>query len=389
MLQSRVSVDSATTYVLDDEGQVWYSENRVAADNNKFTVPMKLEGIPAPIQTMRDVYGHFAGCFIDIEGNIWSTCYDTNFLEKVRIPRMLPCLTQIKDVAASHFCSAFLNNNGELWLDREYYIQFSPTCTPFVPPQLSGVQVKSIKASSYRMVFLDVDGCVWMIQDVDEEKLAFYEHTCKIVDIHAGYRKIVIQDEEGFVWQRGRNGSFGLGNIAQLPGFHKMHNEPIKMVSVSENHAIMLDYDDQVWTSSYYEHMQIGEKTHFQKSVRLLNIPGIQMVSAGFSHNLLLDHSGIVWVYGKNQAGQLGFGDLKERKHCTKIRSLPPIQSVMASFKYNQCFSMFLDFEGSIWACGEFERGLRRVKSEKICFPKIVLFHKQKNVKSAKEVTIS
>ena len=54
---------------------------------------------------------------------------------------------------------------------------------------------------------------------------------------------------------------------------------------------------------------------------------------------------------------------------------------------------MFLDLEGCVWICGrnkygEFGLGDRtwRNKPVKTYFPKISIFHKQKNVKSAREI---
>ena len=382
-----------TVYTLDGDGKVWFSGHYLSEDEEwrRVSTPTVLgEEIPA-ILSMCDA--HRRHYFIDVDGGVWYTGHEYNGTLKIVVtPRALSFPVPIKDVAASWDICVFLSVDGELWMES---IPHTNGFSPHMPLQLSGVKVKSVKAGLYKLVFLDVDGCIWTVKNLTEETWEKYEHSCRVVDVYAGYCKIVIHDEENMVWQSGPNGRLGLGHIPQPPGFHKMHENPIKMVSVSENHAIMLDFNEQVWTSSYYEHAQIGEKSHFQKSVRLINIPPIQMICAGNGHNLLLDHNGVVWAYGKNQAGQLGLGDLKERKHCTKIRSLPPIQSVWASYRHQTFFSMFLDLEGSIWMCGENKYGelglgdeICRMKPVKTCFPKIEIFRKQKNVKSAKEVVI-
>ena len=296
-MQSRVFIDT-TCHILDEEGKIWSCGHSEQKEGD--LVPRIMEWFAAPIQT---VYNGFnCSYFIDIDGDVWLLRRENT----VTIPRKMSFPTQIKDVAVCFYFTAFLTFEGKVLMD--------PGVTPPTPPQLVGVQVNTIKAGYLRMAFLDADGCIWMFKNIDsriDQCLEKYEHSCRIVEIHVGYKKIVFKDEEHFVWHCGPSGNFGLGNIAEpTSGFEKMHENPMKMVSVSENHAIMLDFDNQVWTSSYYEHFQIGEKSHYKKSSRLLNIPPIQMVCAAYGHNLLLDHCGIVWEI----RGSIGSGRVQRKE---------------------------------------------------------------------------
>ena len=47
--------------------------------------------------------------------------------------------------------------------------------------------------------------------------------------------------------------------------------------------------------------------------------------ASGFDHSLLLDHFGGVWGCGKNEDGQLGFGDQIGRKEFQMVHDLPKL----------------------------------------------------------------
>ena len=73
--------------------------------------------------------------------------------------------------------------------------------------------------------------------------------------------------------------------------------------------------------------------------------------ATGNEHSLFLDAVGSVWVCGSNRFGQLGLGDtVAIAQDPIQLKNLPPMISVAAS----GANSLFLDIEGSMWACGDY-----------------------------------
>src|SRR3990167_8444167 len=105
-------------------------------------------------------------------------------------------------------------------------------------------------------------------------------------------------------------------------------------------------------------------------------MPPIIATSAGYDHSLFLDFEGSVWSCGNNQFGQLGNGEITNRSKAERIAGLPKITSILAIYQS----SFFLDVEGSVWSCGynyHGELGLgnttNRSKAEKIAgLPRII-----------------
>ena len=82
----------------------------------------------------------------------------------------------------------------------------------------------------------------------------------------------------------------------------------------------------------------------------------------GGYHILLSDEQGSIWGAGDNSRGQLGqlplakvgvYNEGANIKTLKKIQNLPPIISIHAA----RFRSFFIDFDGSVWACGENESG--------------------------------
>src|SRR3990167_9170228 len=66
------------------------------------------------------------------------------------------------------------------------------------------------------------------------------------------------------------------------------------------------------------------------------------------THILLIDHENTVWAAGNNKYSQLGRGF--DKTTCLKgVRGLPPIKLAAAGSEH----SLFLDFEGNVWATVE------------------------------------
>ena len=107
----------------------------------------------------------------------------------------------------------------------------------------------------------------------------------------------------------------------------------------------------EVWSCGDSRHGALGytsKKSLIVAPSKIPNLSKIVSVSAGDYHTLFLDADGTVWACGCNDRGELGLGDNNPRNKPEKIEDIPPVQSVFASFH----FSLLLDVNGCVWSFG-------------------------------------
>src|SRR3990167_8356574 len=146
-------------------------------------------------------------------------------------------------------------------------------------------------------------------------------------------------------------------------------------------HSLFLDPLGSVWSCGSNQNGELGfsllrKSTVYLQSVhstnthqKINNLPPIISISAGDCFSLFVDANGSVWSCGHNGKGQLGLGDKYDRNIPEQITNLPKIKSSIALGNS----SIYLDCEGSVWTCGYNEKGQlglgdtkNRNKAEKI-----------------------
>ena len=183
----------------------------------------------------------------------------------------------------------------------------------------------------------------------------------------SGYDHSLFIDPLGCVWGCGSNQMGQLGMESSLPILspQKIKNlPPIISVSAGAMFSLFLDQNYSVWSCG--RDGVIGN-TMFPEIIK--NIPKISSVIALCLSSLFLDFEGSVWSCGCNQNGQLGLGDIRDRRQPERVAGLPKIKAIAGGYDH----SLFLDFEGSVWACGHNREGnlglgdtTNRTKPEKI-----------------------
>ena len=106
------------------------------------------------------------------------------------------------------------------------------------------------------------------------------------------------------------------------------------------------------------------------------DLPPISAVSASNDYSLFIDFYGNAWGMGNSVRGQLGVVDkfLKEPRII-----LSNIQAISAS---GGLFSVFLDFEGCVWNCGQCRYGHWDNEFVRVCLKfhtKLLKFHTKPN----------
>ena len=82
-----------------------------------------------------------------------------------------------------------------------------------------------------------------------------------------------------------------------------------------------------------------------------------QSTAAGGLQSFAIKQDGSLWATGWNNAGGLGLGDTTQRNSFTKVTSPSGTWSMVDVGKDNPGFSIAIKTDGTMWSCGENEKG--------------------------------
>src|SRR3990167_4759102 len=219
-----VSVSSDFSFILDQEGKIWYSgtSNRyphtslnlftklseeeipqlfceqissryqhvIIRDQNKqawawgyntdgelgslacdtIAVPSKVEGLP-PIEFVHAAYCN--SFYVDVSGNVWGCGYNVSgelglgkkMVASVEQLTKIPRLLNVHSVSAAQFQSLFLDTDGNVWSCGENTVGqlgLGDTQSRHRVNKIENLPpIKSIYAESSHSVFIEYDGGVW------------------------------------------------------------------------------------------------------------------------------------------------------------------------------------------------------------------------------------
>jgi alpha-tubulin suppressor-like RCC1 family protein len=123
----------------------------------------------------------------------------------------------------------------------------------------------------------------------------------------------------------------------------------VTVVSCGQYHSIALTSLGQIFTWGSNQHGQLGlDSTDTLPTgnrrvwqPREVKLDGVFFadVSAGGYHTLALTNTGQLYVFGRNDDGQLGLGDLHTRRAPTKISSIIRFVSIAACLRFSLVLS--------------------------------------------------
>ena len=88
------------------------------------------------------------------------------------------------------------------------------------------------------------------------------------------------------------------------------------------NHSLILKNDGTLWGcgNNYYGNLGLGDTTNRATFTQITtNTDNIKEIYCGYSHTLMLKNDGTLWGTGDNYSGQLGLGDITDRKIFTQV----------------------------------------------------------------------
>ena len=117
-------------------------------------------------------------------------------------------------------------------------------------------------------------------------------------------------------------------------------------------HSLILKNDNTLWGCgyNYYGSLGLGDTTNRNIFTQITtNTNDIKSVYCGYYHTFILKNDGTLWGTGNNYSGQLGLGDITDRKIFTQITTnTDNIKEVYCGGSY----TIILKNDGTLWGCG-------------------------------------
>ncbi|KAL6079784.1 hypothetical protein STEG23_023425 [Scotinomys teguina] len=154
-----------------------------------------------------------------------------------------------------------------------------------------------------------------------------------IIHVACGESHSLALSDQGqlFSWGAGSDGQLGLmtteDSVAVPRLIQKLNQQTILQVSCGNWHCLALAADGQFFTWGKNSHGQLGLGKEFPSQTspqRVRSLEGIPLaqVAAGGAHSFALSLSGAVFGWGRNNAGQLGLSDEKDRESPCHVKLL-------------------------------------------------------------------
>src|SRR3990167_2056810 len=117
-------------------------------------------------------------------------------------------------------------------------------------------------------------------------------------------------------------------------------------------HSLLLDEKQHVWSFGGNNHGELGTGTSAARGnlTEIDNLRGIRTLFAGYNNSFFISNEGDVYANGYNNHCELGYSQMNLNVP-KRIEGIPPIKSVFTGLN----FSVLLDFDGYMWACGLLE----------------------------------
>ena len=157
-----------------------------------------------------------------------------------------------------------------------------------------------------------------------------------------------------YTWGCNEYGQLGLGNNKKAYSPRELHLQNIVSIGCGYRHTIVTTVDDKIytWGSNQWGQLGLGHDNNKNSPQELL-FPNIKIksVSCGFNHTMGLTTSGKLYVWGKNDTGQLGLGDVFHRNFPQEVYLKEYIKSIHGG----DCHTICMTHNDKIysWGCNE------------------------------------
>nr|QBK90167.1 MAG: F-box and regulator of chromosome condensation repeat protein [Pithovirus LCPAC102] len=208
----------------------------------------------------------------------------------------------------------------------------------------------------------------------------------KVKAVSCGGRHTIIIDENDEVWSCGDNqfGQLGLGSginkytIIPVPTKLSFNNK-VKQISSGNDHIMIIDENNEVWSCGSNEHGQLGLGLDNDINKNILTKINfnykVKYVSCGYTHSMIIDENNELWGFGQNNDGQLGLGDYINKNIPTKIRLNYKTKLVSCGVSY----TIIIDENNELWSLGHNRYNQMHHYNDNIPI-KVIFDHKVKDI---------
>ena len=181
------------------------------------------------------------------------------------------------------------------------------------------------------------------------------------------YHSLILKND-GTLWGAGYNtsGQLGLGDTSHRYTFTQVtiNAYNIKEIYCGQNHTFILKNDNTLWSCGWNEYGQLGlgdiaDRKIFTKVTT--NADNIKQVYCGYSHTFILKNDGTLWSTGWNSDGRLGLGDTSTRYTFTQVTTnVDDIKEIYCGGGN----TFILKNDGTLWGCGSNSYGQLGLEDE-------------------------
>lgn len=218
----------------------------------------------------------------------------------------------------------------------------------------------------------------------------FSENNLVIIRIETGAWHSLFLSKCGRVFSCGRN-RFGQCGIKKEYEFQLLPTKipflyNVKDISCGEHHSVVLDKTGNVYGFGCNQYGQIGilnKDTDNIIDIATLNpffkYKNIESISSGNSHSICINNNGYLWLFGRNQFGQLGTGNITEwdegvfKPHL--FQSLTDFENILiSSASCGLNHTIVLSKKNEIYAFGEnyYNQCSTKISKPQIKYPTLI-----------------
>lgn len=330
--------------IIDESGDLWsYGYNQYGqlghAENAGTDSPTS-----TPIKVMSNVKSVSAGAYhtlvIKENGDLFSFGNNqygqlgdsTNSGTPTANYEPIQIMSGVKSVAAGHYHTLVVKENGELWSfgqNLSGQLGYATNVDSHIPnpvPQLVMRDIKSVSGGEQHSLAIGEDGILWSFGLNYHGQLGHDKNTTTykgnpvpapvmsdVQSVSAGaYHSLALLDA-GELWTFGNNtyGQLGYSGNSSSSSKPKQILSDIKMVAGGAHHTIMLSESGEFLVVGQisldpFKH-QIEKGSHSSNSTPRPVRSGVKSLSAGHYHTLFVDDSLELWSFGYNRHGELGY----------------------------------------------------------------------------------
>jgi alpha-tubulin suppressor-like RCC1 family protein len=226
------------------------------------------------------------------------------------------------------------NHGGQLGLgdsgsgtDRSTFTEVS---------SLKDKNITTITARTFHSLALGSDGRVYIAGRNSIGLLWYYDSFTevlslsgkKITAIATGDDHSFVLDSNGKVYAMGYNeyGQLGMGDTNDRNTFTEvssLNDKNITAIIAGTYHSFAIDSNNKVYATGYNSgQLGMGDTNNRNTFTEVSSLKGknITAITAGDWHSFAIDSNGKVYAAGSNDYGQLGLGDMKDRKVFTEVK---------------------------------------------------------------------